>query len=130
MKMQAEVCIFIKLRLQHRCYFPVKFVKFLKTPILKNICERLFYIMMFLHYWCFWCLCFCITSMMMLRKQWKRTFISANLHMCNDTLTAVPNKISHLFAFSFITFLHLISNYFCQYKTLSTDYILFTTDSV
>ena len=48
MKMQAEVCIFIKLRLQHRCCFPVKFVKFLKTPILKNICERLFYIMMFL----------------------------------------------------------------------------------
>ena len=31
---------FIKKRLQHRC-FRVKFAKFLKTPILKNICERL-----------------------------------------------------------------------------------------
>ena len=30
----------ILLRLQHRCY-PVKYVKFLKAPILKNICERL-----------------------------------------------------------------------------------------
>ena len=27
-------------RLQHSC-FPVKFAKFLGTPILKNICERL-----------------------------------------------------------------------------------------
>ena len=31
---------FIKKRLQYR-YFPVKFAKFLRTPILKNICERL-----------------------------------------------------------------------------------------
>ena len=27
-------------RLQHRC-FPVDFAKFLRTPIVKNICERL-----------------------------------------------------------------------------------------
>ena len=32
---------FIKKKLQHWC-FPVKFVKFLRTPILKNVCERLF----------------------------------------------------------------------------------------
>ena len=32
-------CNFIKKRLQHRC-FPVKFVKFIRTPILKNIYER------------------------------------------------------------------------------------------
>ena len=31
---------FIKKRLQHRC-FPVKCMKFLRTPILKNICKRL-----------------------------------------------------------------------------------------
>ena len=31
---------FIKKRLQHR-YFPVKTAKFLKTPFLKNIYERL-----------------------------------------------------------------------------------------
>ena len=31
---------FIKKRFQHM-YFPVKFVKFLTTLILKNICERL-----------------------------------------------------------------------------------------
>ena len=30
----------IKKRVQHRC-FPVKFAKFLRTPTLKNICERL-----------------------------------------------------------------------------------------
>ena len=30
---------FIKKRLQHRC-FPVKFAKFSRTPILKNICKR------------------------------------------------------------------------------------------
>ena len=30
---------FIKKRHQRRC-FPVKFAKFLRTPILKNICER------------------------------------------------------------------------------------------
>ena len=29
------------LRLQHRCFL-VKFAKFIKTPILKNICQRLF----------------------------------------------------------------------------------------
>ena len=32
--------IFIKKRLQQKC-FPVKFLKFLGTPISKNICERL-----------------------------------------------------------------------------------------
>ena len=32
----------IKKRLQHRC-FPVKFAKFLRTPILKNIYERLLF---------------------------------------------------------------------------------------
>ena len=31
---------FIKERLQHR-YFPVNIAKFLRTPILKNICKRL-----------------------------------------------------------------------------------------
>ena len=36
----AGVGNFIKKRLQHRC-FPVKFAKFLKTPLLKNICQRL-----------------------------------------------------------------------------------------
>ena len=35
-----QTCNFIKERLQRRC-FPVKFVKFLRTPILKNIWERL-----------------------------------------------------------------------------------------
>ena len=33
-------CNFITNRLQQRC-FPVKFAEFLRTPILKNICERL-----------------------------------------------------------------------------------------
>ena len=33
-----KVCNFIKKRHQHRC-FPVKFDKFLRIPILKNICE-------------------------------------------------------------------------------------------
>ena len=33
-------CNFIKKRFQPRC-FPVKFAKFLRTPILKNICERI-----------------------------------------------------------------------------------------
>ena len=33
-------CNFIKKRPQHRC-FPVKFEKFLRTFIFKNICERL-----------------------------------------------------------------------------------------
>ena len=32
--------LFIKKRLRHRCFL-VEFAKFLKTPILKNICERL-----------------------------------------------------------------------------------------
>ena len=31
---------FIKKRIQHRC-FPVEFTKFLRTPILKNVIERL-----------------------------------------------------------------------------------------
>ena len=31
---------FIKKRLQHRC-FPVNISKFVRTPILKNICERI-----------------------------------------------------------------------------------------
>ena len=33
-------CNFIKKRLQRRC-FPVKFVEFLRTPILEDICKRL-----------------------------------------------------------------------------------------
>ena len=35
-----QACNFIKQRPQHRC-FPVRFAKFLRTPILKNICKRL-----------------------------------------------------------------------------------------
>ena len=35
-----RACKFTKKRLQHKC-FPVKFVKFLRTLILKNMCERL-----------------------------------------------------------------------------------------
>ena len=35
-----QACNFIKKRLQHRC-FPVNIAKFLRGPILKNICERL-----------------------------------------------------------------------------------------
>ena len=35
-----QACSFIKKRLQHRC-FPMKFTKFLRTPFLKKICERL-----------------------------------------------------------------------------------------
>ena len=33
-------CNFIKKILQHT-YFPVQFARFFRTPILKNICERL-----------------------------------------------------------------------------------------
>ena len=37
---------FIKKRLQHGC-FPLNIAKFLRTPILKNICERLlFYLLL------------------------------------------------------------------------------------
>ena len=35
-----QACNFVTKRLQKRC-FPVKFTKFLKTPISKNICKRL-----------------------------------------------------------------------------------------
>ena len=37
---RVEAWNIIKKRLQHKC-FPVNILKFLKTPILKNICERL-----------------------------------------------------------------------------------------
>ena len=36
-----EPCNFLKKRLQHRCS-PVIVAKYLRTPVLKNICERLF----------------------------------------------------------------------------------------
>ena len=36
-----QSCDFIKKRLQHKC-FPVNTAKFLRTRVLKNICERLF----------------------------------------------------------------------------------------
>ena len=40
-KLQAlRLATLIKKRLEHGC-FPMKFVKILRTPILKNICERL-----------------------------------------------------------------------------------------
>ena len=46
-----QVCNVIKKRLLHRC-FPVKFEKFLRTPILKNICEQLLLcIDYFIMYW-------------------------------------------------------------------------------
>ena len=35
-----QACNFIKKILQYWC-FPIKFAKFLRTPILRNICERL-----------------------------------------------------------------------------------------
>ena len=35
-----KACKFTKKRLQHK-RFPVKFTKFLRTPILKKICEEL-----------------------------------------------------------------------------------------
>ena len=38
-----HTCKFIKKRLQRWC-FPVKFAKFLRTSILKNICERLLFV--------------------------------------------------------------------------------------
>ena len=38
-----QACNFVKKRLQHRC-FPVDIAKFLRTPILKNISERLLFI--------------------------------------------------------------------------------------
>ena len=37
---KSQAWDFIEKRLQHRC-FPVNIAKFLRTPILKNICERL-----------------------------------------------------------------------------------------
>ena len=36
-----QSCNFVKKRLRHRC-FPVNIAKFLRKPILKNLCERLF----------------------------------------------------------------------------------------
>ena len=39
-----QACHFTKKRLEHRC-FPVKFAKFLRTPILKNSCELLLFSM-------------------------------------------------------------------------------------
>ena len=41
-----KACNFVTKILQHRC-FRVKFAKFLRIPILKNICERL---LLYLHY--------------------------------------------------------------------------------
>ena len=38
--LRALACNFIKKRLRRRC-FPVNIANFLRTPILKNICERL-----------------------------------------------------------------------------------------
>ena len=35
-----QACNFIEKRLHHRC-FPVNIAKFLRTPILKNVCKRL-----------------------------------------------------------------------------------------
>ena len=35
-----KVCNFIKKRIQHKC-FPLNIANFLRTPVLKNICERL-----------------------------------------------------------------------------------------
>ena len=40
-KDRLKACKFIKKRLKYRC-FSVKIMKFLRTPIVKNICERLF----------------------------------------------------------------------------------------
>ena len=52
-----QVCVeglqaryFIKKRLQHRC-FPVNIAKFLRTPILKNICEWLLLIILWSPSW-------------------------------------------------------------------------------
>ena len=41
----TQTCNFIKKRLQYRC-FPVKLAKYLRTPILKNIYERLLLVLL------------------------------------------------------------------------------------
>ena len=41
LKLLTILTNFIKKRLQHKC-FPVHIEKFLRTPILKNICQQLF----------------------------------------------------------------------------------------
>ena len=68
-----EACHFMKKRLQHRC-FPVKFAKFLKTPILKNTSGRL--LLLFLSHLC----------MMQLQ----------HLSSCNNFQTVTPLKLQHL----------------------------------
>ena len=50
-----QACNFIKKRLQHRC-FPLHVRKFLRTPILKNISERLLLIILFSNLFVFGCL--------------------------------------------------------------------------
>ena len=40
MKLQLEACNFIKKKLQHRC-FSINIAKFIRTHILKNLCEQL-----------------------------------------------------------------------------------------
>ena len=42
----VRACNFITKKLQHSC-FPAKFAKFLRIPVLKNICKRL---LLYLHY--------------------------------------------------------------------------------
>ena len=49
---ELEACTFIKKRLQHWC-FSVNIAKLLRTPILKNICERLLLIFLRLFWFCF-----------------------------------------------------------------------------
>ena len=79
---------FIKKRLQQRC-FPMNISKFLRTPVLKNICEQLFE---------------CFTTWannVTINRKWRRHFLSARWKKLALAL--------YSWSFRFSLFLHCMS---------------------
>ena len=69
LRKKVKTCNFIKKRSQHRC-FPVKFKKFLRTPILKNIFERLLLVLSKV------CWCYLLRELFCIKNVLRLTFLS------------------------------------------------------
>ena len=105
-----QACIFIKKRLQHRC-FPVNIVKLLRTPIRKYICERLLR----------------ISEM---QTTYNAIYILAENFIFNfgiskifSYLLSITNFSSTEFVFAFAFFLHTISTFLTTMFRTQVAYI-------
>ena len=105
-KKTLEACNYIKNRLQHSC-FSVKFAKYLRTPILKNIWERL---LLF------------VPRMLMLPENFVHAFLNKTRSMHLEDAHNLPKQCVWILLINYILLItkwvtsHYSSNWICTYR--------------